>query len=1020
MAPASHAWNGAVEKRVSKTATVLSNVKAIKMIGLASLVQTLLRGLRKAEIAQSIAVRKIEVNKIGTLPLIFVFTPMITIAGALFWTTLSDGLDSTNVFVLMSYLFLIYEPLVYLLNYIPTIGSVSACFARVQDFLLLQEHVDSRTMKPCENPDVAVNGGTVVVGSAFSEPNACISLENTSIDSKVPNKPILQHVNVGIERSSIVMVIGPVASGKSTLLRTIIGESMPANGDIQIDGSSIAYAGQSAWLPNDTIRKTILGSNAFESVWYSIVTWACELEEDIVKLTDGDQTIIGSNGSALSGGQRQRLALARAVYSRASILVLDDIISALDHTTALSIIVKLFGPEGLLKSQGRTVIMATHSVQYLSVADQVLTIDAEGNVLSEMGQSSLPDFEQASPADAEAEQITAQKLPAIPKEVKQLHNERGFYGSRNGDFSLYPFFLQDVSKRQLFGFFFLTALSTFLERSTPIYLSIWIKLDPTNKALLAGLGVIGLACIVVSMAKSRLYFIGIIPIISWSMHDKFLNTTLNATLPFLTSTGLGSLLSRAGQDVTLLGHELPMAFYRVVYMSGIVLTDTGVILASTRYAAVMLPIIIILIVIIQSFYLRTSRQIRNLELEAKTPLYEKISETMTGLEHIRCFGWTSQTLKDSFSLLDDAQKPYYYLLSLQRWLGLVLDTSTTMVGTIIVSIAVMTPQNTSNHSLGLSLNALFAYSIGLMAFVEKWTTLETSLGAVARLRDFTTKTPVEKDGPDVQDQPENWGQTGRVELKNVTAQYKLDKKVHTALEGIKLTVEPGQKVVIKGRTGSGKSSLILTLLNFLDYSGTILIDGVDIKTVPRSQLRHRITTISQDIPLIPGSVRDNILPLDMLKPPGEEGKVNEGIVGHILECVGLWDHIDSRGGLDAPIEDMEFSAGQKQLLSLARGMLHHLEYDSMIVLMDEATSNMDFGTDAVMQGVMDASFGDCTRFIISHRSLPMIDCSIYLEFADGKLIHEVDVAKWRVDDEISRRIRAERAANNGEGSSNAT
>lgn len=243
------------------------------------------------------------------------------------------------------------------------------------------------------------------------------------------------------------------------------------------------------------------------------------------------------------------------------------------------------------------------------------------------------------------------------------------------------------------------------------------------------------------------------------------------------------------------------------------------------------------------------------------------------------------------------------------------------------------------------------------------------------------------------------------------------------MNGVSLSVEPGQKVVIKGRTGSGKSSLILTLLNFLDYSGSIIIDGVDIAKVPRAQLRHRITTISQDTPLIPGSVRDNILPLDMVKPSGVQGKVNEEIVGHVLDGVGLLDHIESRGGLDEPIEKMDFSKGQKQLLSLARGMLHHLEYDSMIILMDEATSNVDIGTDMVMQGVMDAAFGDCTRFVISHGSLPMVDCNIYLEFADGKLIHKVDVAKWRVDDEISRRIRARRAAvggSNGESSASAS
>lgn len=723
---------------------------------------------------------------------------MITIAGALFWTTLSNGLDATNVFVLMAYLFLIYEPLLYLLNYVPTIGSAFACFTRVQKYLLLDEHVDPRTMSIGDTATAQTNRGAAVVPSTIfqhqlqgSAVPPCISFVNTSIGSKAPNTPILQRINVDIARSSIVMVIGPVAAGKSTLLRAIIGESTVADGHLQIDGRSIAYASEQPWLPNATIRQTVLGTNAFEPSWYSVVIWACALEEDIERLSKGDQTIVGSNGAALSGGQRQRLALARAVYSKASVVVLDDMISALDPTTASFIVKHLFGPDGLLKSQGRTLIMATHSgmciifdgessekspnltfsVQYSSVADQVLMVDLEGNVTAEIGQSRLPDLEEDDSADPETPRAKVQAV-TVPKEVVQLQNEVTFYNSPSGDFKLYPFFLQEVSKWRLLGFFCLIGLGTFLERSTPVYLSIWIELDPTNKAYLAGLGAILVASIIVSMAAAWVYFIGIIPTISWSMHELFMDTAMGATLPFLTSTGLGSLLSRAGQDVTLLGHDLPMAFYRVAYMSGIVLTDTGIILSSTRYAAIILPIIIGVLFLIQSFYLRTSRQIRCLELEAKTPLYEKISETMTGLEHIRCFGWAPQTLKDGLSLMDAAQRPYYYLLSLQRWLGLVLDTTTTAVGTVVVVIALMSPQGTSNYSLGLSLNAIFAYSLGLTALVEKWTTLETSLGAVARLRDFTKNTPVEKDGPNVEDQPSKWGQIGRVELKDVVSQYK--------------------------------------------------------------------------------------------------------------------------------------------------------------------------------------------------------------------------------------------------------
>ena len=204
----------------------------------------------------------------------------------------------------------------------------------------------------------------------------------------------------------------------------------------------------------------------------------------------------------------------------------------------------------------------------------------------------------------------------------------------------------------------------------------------------------------------------------------------------------------------------------------LVLTDTGVVVAGAQYAGVMIPIIFALLCVVQFFYLRTSRQMRHLDLEAKTPLFALLSETITGLEHIRCFGWEQRVLDNSLRLLDASQKPYYYLLSLQRWLGLVLDSCVTAVGGVIVAIAVNWPKTTSQSSLGLSLLGIFAYSIALMALVERWTSLETSLGAVARLRSFIQDTPQEVENLEAEEQPNSWPQSGHIEFKNVYSKYR--------------------------------------------------------------------------------------------------------------------------------------------------------------------------------------------------------------------------------------------------------
>lgn len=174
---------------------------------------------------------------------------------------------------------------------------------------------------------------------------------------------------------------------------------------------------------------------------------------------------------------------------------------------------------------------------------------------------------------------------------------------------------------------------------------------------------------------------------------------------------------------------------------------------------------------LQLVYLRTSRQMRYLDLEAKTPLYSQLSETISGLEHIRSFGWQDQTLEEFFGLLDYSQKPYYYMFCIQRWLLLVLDFVGSAAAIILVSIAVFLTYSTNQPSIGLAMVGTMFLSLVLRNWVRNWTQLETALGAVKRLRTFEQETPVERDKAGAQDIPD-WPSRGTIEFKNVTAKYR--------------------------------------------------------------------------------------------------------------------------------------------------------------------------------------------------------------------------------------------------------
>lgn len=478
-----------------------------------------------------------------------------------------------------------------------------------------------------------------------------------------------------------------------------------------------------------------------------------------------------------------------------------------------------------------------------------------------------------------------------------------------------------------------------------------------------------------------------VPESSENLHRKLLDNVMGSTLSFLSSRSTGSLLNLFSQDMSLLSQELPMQFFLFLWAVILLLTDMGIVASGATYVATTIPFLIIALYVIQHFYLRTSRQMRHLDLEAKSPLYTQFTEISSDLPHIRCFGWRAEYQSQSLGLLDYSQKPFYYMFCIQRWLGLVTDLCVLGVATVLVSIALCVRGTTSQNAIGLALLNVMQFGDSTRNVIDYWVSLETSLGAIARLRAFIQETPTERDSST--GLPPGCLTQGAIELIGVTSTYNSSSAVpKAALENVSLDIKPGQKVAIIGRTGSGKSSLILTLLNFLDYTGVIKFDGVDLSSIPRQDLRSFITTISQDVVELPGTVGDNLLP-GTTKKKADDDSCHMGMLFEVLGRVGLLEHIDSHGGLDTPLAEIGFSHGQKQLLAIARAMMHRLVYNSRILLVDEATSNMDGKTADVMHRALKNAFSDCTVVSISHRPENVEDMDLVVTIDDGRIVSVV-------------------------------
>jgi ABC-type multidrug transport system fused ATPase/permease subunit len=356
-------------------------------------------------------------------------------------------------------------------------------------------------------------------------------------------------------------------------------------------------------------------------------------------------------------------------------------------------------------------------------------------------------------------------------------------------------------------------------------------------------------------------------------------------------------------------------------------------------------------------------------------------------------------------LIDSSQRPAYLLLMIQEWLNLVLDLVVMVLAALLTSLAVRLHSNSA--FAGASLFTLVSFGENLSGIVIYWTKLETSIGAIARLKTFTeTVKPEDRYDEDVVP-PEQWPQTGAIELKGVSASYRPvdDQDHHTAsstnneqpnlaLRNITLTINPGEKLAICGRTGSGKSSLLALLLKLLDPlpstpEQAITIDHTPLQRINRAALRERLIAVPQEAVFLPdgSTVQANLDPSGVCT--AEECQA-------VLEAVGLWGFVQERGGLDAGMSAGGMSAGQRQLLSLGRALLRRRirargqEVEGGggggILLLDEVSSSVDRETEGVMREVIAAEFKGYTILAVSHRLEMVMDFDRVVVMDTGEIV----------------------------------
>ena len=444
---------------------------------------------------------------------------------------------------------------------------------------------------------------------------------------------VLHGVDLAIKRSQLTMIIGPVASGKSTLCAALLGETPVSRGIVQVNVNSpeIAFCDQTPFLQNASLKQNILGASDLDAIWYDKVLAAVALREDLSALPKGDQSVIGSDGISLSGGQKQRVAIARAIYARKKIAIFDDVLSGLDTRTQQDVFNRVFGPQGLLRLNGTSVILATHATKFLSAADHIIALGREGNIAEQgtfehlkVAQGYLHSLdvehykENHSTANDDSRNDLPQKANAPATTAKPL-------ATSSGEKGIYRYYLSSAGVFNCLLALFIATGMTFFGSASLLVIKWWTDPDTphTSSSNARYLGTFSLLHVGGLTSICSIAWLVFVPIINRSglkLHNVLLKVTMSAPMTFFSETDKGVTTNRFSQDIQMIDGELPGSYINLALSTFNGLGQVILIVVASPFLALTLPFVAVIFVIIQKVFLQTTRQLRLLDLESKGPL----------------------------------------------------------------------------------------------------------------------------------------------------------------------------------------------------------------------------------------------------------------------------------------------------------------------------------------------------------------------------------------------------------------
>jgi ATP-binding cassette subfamily C (CFTR/MRP) protein 1 len=635
--PKQNLWMKKIQERVGALSHVVANMKTLKIAGLAESAEALIQRLREAEIAigGSWRVTIVVFVIIGFAP--SMLGPMFTFA------VTSRALDTTRVFTALSFLVLLTEPLSQIFQYVPFMIASLTCLTRIQTFLEEESYIDFREdASPAQFQDESNESEKQSINQDRS---ALIQVLDGSFGWE-KEKYVLSNLSFGVPVNSLTIVIGPTACGKSTLLKALLGETPIYDGRVLMERTArrIGFCDQTPFLTNASVKDNILGYSPFDEGRYNEVLEATMLLPDLALLPQGDLTKIGSNGVSLSGGQKQRVSMARALYSDSKLFFFDDTLSGLDADTEEQIFQRVFSPNGLIRRRNTTAVLCTHAVRHLPSADHIIALSQDGRiaeqgtfddlaflggyvqsleVVKKSSDNTPLDSSSVLSATKEEEESSAAGARTPPPAMWSATDE---HSRKTRDWTVYKHYAESMKPITLLSFLLVGVALGFFFNFPQIWLNYW-SADVTSAhrahSQAYWIGLYSFFQIMSLFSIGLICAIVFIPMTAQSgtiLHHQTLRTVIGAPLRFFTTVDAGIVTNLFSQDISLVDIELPQALLNVMAELCMSIGMAVVVATASPYIAICYPFVIALMWLIQNLYLSTSRQLRLLDLEIKSPL----------------------------------------------------------------------------------------------------------------------------------------------------------------------------------------------------------------------------------------------------------------------------------------------------------------------------------------------------------------------------------------------------------------